>query len=189
MRAAVVLLALANLACLTWFGWLAPPQPPGRPSAGGDLVVINDQAAEAGRCFVLQPPLGSEEGRTLAARLEQQVERVAWEPPETHTAYWVHQPPLASIEDARSAVRRLQQGGFDGAALATGRGWTNVVVVGVFEDRRRAVARRDAIRANGFKALVSERQRELRASRLMIRASNRPAPPQGHQWVRQDCAP
>lgn len=190
MRATVALLLIANLVCLIGYGWISPPRGSTRPATGGDLVLVDDQASGPSRCFALQPPpAAEEEGEALAARLEKQVERVAWQPPKTNTAYWVHQPTLDSIEGARRAVRKLHEAGFNDAALATGRGWTNVVVLGIFNDRRAAVARRDAAQSSGFEVRVSERERELRPGRLVIRSAHRPQPPEGHQWVAQDCAP
>jgi len=188
MRATVTLLMLANLGAALWFGWWQPPAPPSRHASGGDLTVLAPAADVDGNCFALTPPPGADEGQRLVARWRREVARLDWQPPETTTAYWVHQRPLGDLNEARRAVRELREAGFDGAALATGSGWTNVVVFGAFQERSRALARRDAVRANGFEARVSEREREQRPGRLIIRAAEPPDPPDGHQWLARDCA-
>jgi|GEM_PF-4497633 len=188
MRATVILLIVANIGCLLWFGWWAPPAKPERPTAGGDLSPIVGRDPADSRCFVLQPPPSLSQGRALAQRLAARAESVDWQPPQTQKEYWVHLPPLDDLADARRAVRALREAGFDNAALATGRGWTNVAVVGVFQQRAQAVDRRDTVRDSGFAARISSRQREVRPGRLTLRAAEPGTAPEGHQWVQRDCA-
>jgi hypothetical protein len=188
MRATVVLLLLANIGCFLWFAWWSPPTKPERPLPGGDLSPLANPMPVETRCFVLQPSPGLREGRAFAERLKAQGARVDWQPPETTTEYWVHRPPFADLAEARRAVETLRDNGYADAALATGRGWTNVAVVGIFDERAQAVQKRDAVRASGFSVHITRRQRAIRPGRLTLRASQPDPAPPGHRWVKRDCA-
>ena len=168
MRAALLLLLLANLAFFAWSQWLAPKQAalPVSPKVDAprlQLVAENLPAAASGsgRCVTVGPFATNE----LAARARQTLNDSGYTslPREVTTnvfeGYWVYleSPPTASGE--RRLLDRLQKGGITDAAAVGELGTSRRISLGVFTDEGRAASQSERVAKLGLLPQIVAREK------------------------------
>jgi hypothetical protein len=173
LRAAIVLLLLANLGFFAWSHWIARPVRESPLAAAGAprLLLANEapqaqplpavQLETAGGCVSLGPFLDL----TEAARTSTALRESGLEPRQRATdgpvwaGYWVALRGLADAGAAQQVIERLRQFGVGDAYVMPAEDTGPVVSLGLFTERQRALRRVDEVRALGYEPEVSERQR------------------------------
>lgn len=168
MRAALLLLLLANLAFFAWSHWLAPEQArlPVSPKVEAprlQLAVENAPSAATGnaRCVTVGPFATNE----LAARARQTLNDSGYTslPREVATSvfegYWVYleSPPTESGE--RRLLERLRRGGVEDAAAIGDLGPARRISLGVFSDETRAATQSEKVAKIGLLPQIVAREK------------------------------
>jgi hypothetical protein len=167
VRAALLLLLLANLAFFAWSHWLAPKQAQLPVSAKVNaprlqLAVENAPVAVPGNRCVTVGPFATNE---LAARARQTLNDSGYIslPREVATAvfegYWVYleSPPTESGE--RRLLDRLKKGGIVDAAAVGDLGAARRISLGVFSDEGRAATQSERVAKLGLLPQIVAREK------------------------------
>lgn len=168
MRAALLLLLLANLAFFAWSQWLAPKQAqlPVSPKVDAprlQLAVENSPAAVSGdgRCVTVGPFATNE----LAARARQTLSDSGYTslPREVTTnvfeGYWVYLESPPSESGERRLLDRLKKGGIDDAAAVGDLGAARRISLGVFSDEGRAASQSEKVARLGLLPQIVAREK------------------------------
>ena len=191
MRAALLLLLLANLAFFAWSQWLAPKQAalPISPKVDAprlQLVAENSPAAASGqgRCVTVGPFATNE----LAARARQTLNDSGYTslPREVTTnvfeGYWVYleSPPTESGE--RRLLDRLKKGGVDDAAAVGELGAARRISLGVFTDEGRAASQSEKVAKLGLLPQIVAREKPGTAIWLDLTLKSDAPPLEGQKF-------
>ena len=191
MRAALLLLLLANLAFFAWSQWLAPKQAalPISPKVDAprlQLVAENSPAAASGngRCVTVGPFATNE----LAARARQTLNDSGYTslPREVTTSvfegYWVYleSPPTESAE--RRLLDRLKRGGITDAAAIGELGAARRISLGVFSDEARAASQSEKVAKLGLLPQIVAREKPGTAIWLDLTLKSDAPPLEGQKF-------
>ena len=191
MRAALLLLLLANLAFFAWSQWLAPKQAqlPVSPKVDAprlQLAVENSPAAVSGggRCVTVGPFATND----LAARARQTLSDSGYTslPREVRTSvfegYWVYleSPPTESGE--RRLLERLKKGGVDDAAAVGDLGAARRISLGVFSDEMRAATQSERVAKLGLLPQIVAREKPGTALWLDLTLKSDAPPLEGQKF-------
>jgi len=171
VRAALLLLLLANLAFFAWSAWLAPKeaQLPVSPNVDAPRLQLAMEAtpvaAGAGRCVTVGPFATNE----LAARARQTLTDSGYGslPREVATrvleGYWVYleSPPTQSGE--KRLLERLRRGGVAEAQAVGDLGAARRISLGVFSDEGRAAAQSEKVAKLGLLPQIVAREKPATA--------------------------
>jgi len=168
VRAALLLLLLANLAFFAWSQWLAPKQAalPVSPKVDAprlQLVADSSPAAASGggRCVTVGPFATNE----LAARARQTLNDSGYTslPREVTTnvfeGYWVYLESPATESAERRLLDRLRKGGVDDAAAVGDLGASRRISLGVFSDEGRAASQSEKVAKLGLLPQIVAREK------------------------------
>ena len=195
MRAALLLLLLANLAFFAWSHWLAPKQAqlPVSPKVVAprlQLAVENSPATMAGggRCVTVGPFASNE----LAARARQTLNDSGYTslPREVATSvfegYWVYleSPPTESGE--KRLLDRLKKGGVTDAAAVGDLGATRRISLGVFSDESRAASQSEKVAKLGLLPQIVAREKPGTALWLDLTLKSDAPPLEGQKFPAGD---
>ena len=167
MRAALLLLLLANLAFFAWSHWLAPEeaQLPVSPKVDAPRLQLAREtspvASVSGSCVTVGPFSTNE----LAARARQTLSDSGYPslPREVETrvleGYWVYleSPPTESGE--RRLLDRLKKGGIADAQAVGELGSARRISLGVFSDETRAATQSEKVAKLGLLPQIEARER------------------------------
>jgi len=168
VRAALLLLLLANLAFFAWSQWLAPKQAqlPVSPKVNAPRLQLVADSSPAvvsgdGRCVTVGPFATNE----LAARARQTLTDSGYTslPREVTTnvldGYWVYleSPPSESAE--RRLIDRLKKGGIEDAAAVGDLGAARRISLGVFSDEIRAASQSEKVARLGLLPQIVAREK------------------------------
>lgn len=191
MRAALLLLLLANLAFFAWSQWLAPKQAalPISPKVDAprlQLVAEKSPAAASGhgRCVTVGPFATNE----LAARARQTLNDSGYTslPREVTTnvfeGYWVYleSPPTESGE--RRLLDRLKKGGVADAAAVGDLGAARRISLGVFTDEGRAASQSEKVAKLGLLPQIVAREKPGTAIWLDLTLKSDAPPLEGQKF-------
>lgn len=193
MRAALLLLLLANLAFFAWSQWLAPKQAqlPVSPKVDAPRLQLAREsrtvAAVGGSCVTVGPFATTE----LAARARQTLNDSGYPslPREEETrvleGYWVYleSPPTESGE--RRLLDRLKKGGFADAA-AVGELGSRRVSLGVFSDETRAATQSEKVAKLGLLPQIEAREKAGTAIWLDLTLKSDSPPLEGQKFPAGD---
>jgi hypothetical protein len=168
VRAALLLLLLANLAFFAWSRWLAPEQAqlPVSPKVNAprlQLVADSSPAAVSGdgRCVTVGPFATNE----LAARARQTLTDSGYTslPREVTInvleGYWVYLESPPSESGERRLLDRLKKGGIDDAAAVGDLGALRRISLGVFSDEARAASQSEKVARLGLLPQIVAREK------------------------------
>ncbi|MCK8517164.1 SPOR domain-containing protein [Methylonatrum kenyense] len=188
MRAAVFLLLLGNLALLGMlYRDLQAPQAPHQPPESDSLRAISHGAGLVGDCLVSEAFSREVEARLATFRLDiPHTFVVRYQ--EVSDGWRVHLPSTDSLESARRELRRLQEAGIDGPALATGGDPSNMVSIAVHADQADAESVSRRVQALGFDAQVSPRRSREPGYHLVLQAEEAPEHLSRYGWTAEACS-
>lgn len=175
MRAIFYALLLANLLYLGWAEWIDVPAPPA-PSSIAKLPRLTlvselppDKRAALARKMSVEKPapqcvsVGPFDDPTIAAQAIA-VLRAKSFTPQRRTAespairrFWVYLDGFTSDASEMRVLHRLERAGIDDAEAMPAAAGARRVSLGLFSDRDRAGRREKAVRAMGFKPVMTER--------------------------------
>jgi hypothetical protein len=191
VRAALLLLLLANLAFFAWSHWLAPTQAalPVSPKVDAPrLQLVADvspaTASGGGRCVTVGPFATNE----LAARARQTLNDSGYPslPREVVTAvfegYWVYleSPPTESGE--RRLLDRLKKGGVSDAAAVGELGPARRISLGIFSDEGRAASQSEKVAKLGLLPQIEAREKPGTALWLDLTLKSDAQPLEGQKF-------
>ena len=166
MRAALLLLLLANLAFFAWSHWLAPKeaQLPASPKVEAPRLQLARETvlvAADGSCVTVGPFASNE----LAARARQTLNDSGYSslPREVDTlvfeGYWVYleSPPTESGE--RRLLDRLKKGGIADVQAMGELGAARRISLGVFSDENRAATQSEKVARLGLLPQIEAREK------------------------------
>jgi hypothetical protein len=193
VRAALLLLLLANLAFFAWSQWLAPKQAqmPASPKVDAPRLQLAREgrtvAAVGGSCVTVGPFATNE----LAARARQTLNDSGYPslPREEETrvleGYWVYleSPPTESGE--RRLLDRLKKGGIADAA-AVGELGSRRVSLGVFSDETRAATQSEKVARLGLLPQIEAREKAGTAIWLDLTLKSDSPPLEGQKFPAGD---
>jgi hypothetical protein len=193
VRAALLLLLLANLAFFAWSQWLAPKQAqlPVSPKVDAPRLQLAREsstvAAVGGSCVTVGPFATNE----LAARARQTLNDSGYSslPREEATrifeGYWVYleSPPTESGE--RRLLDRLRKGGIADAA-AVGEPGSRRVSLGVFSDEARAATQSEKVAKLGLLPQIEAREKPGTAIWLDLTLKSDSPPLEGQKFPAGD---
>jgi hypothetical protein len=193
VRAALLLLLLANLAFFAWSQWLAPKQAqlPVSPKVDAPRLQLAREsrtvAAVGGSCVTVGPFATNE----LAARARQTLNDSGYPslPREEETrvleGYWVYleSPPTESGE--RRLLDRLNKGGIADAA-AVGEPGSRRVSLGVFSDETRAATQSEKVAKLGLLPQIEAREKAGTAIWLDLTLKSDSPPLEGQKFPAGD---
>jgi hypothetical protein len=170
VRAALLLLLLANLAFFAWAQWLAPKDAelPVSPKVDAPRLQLAREAQTVtanGRCVTVGPFATNE----LAARARQTLSDSGYDslPRQVATqafdGYWVYleSPPTESGE--RRLIDRLKKGGIADAQAMGDIGSSRRISLGIFSDETRAAAQSEKVARLGLLPQIEARERPATA--------------------------
>jgi len=168
VRAALLLLLLANLAFFAWSQWLAPKQAqlPVSPKVDAprlQLVADSSPAAVSGngRCVTVGPFANNE----LAARARQTLSDSGYTSLPREVAsnvfegYWVYLESPPSESGERRLLERLNKGGIADAAAVGDLGAARRISLGVFSDEARAASQSEKVARLGLLPQIVAREK------------------------------
>jgi hypothetical protein len=193
VRAALLLLLLANLAFFAWSQWLAPKQAqlPMTPKVDAPRLQLARESrtvpAVGGSCVTVGPFATNE----LAARARQTLNDSGYPslPREEETrvleGYWVYleSPPTESGE--RRLLDRLKKGGIADAA-AVGELGSRRVSLGVFSDEARAATQSEKVAKLGLLPQIEAREKTGTAIWLDLALKSDSPPLEGQKFPAGD---
>jgi hypothetical protein len=192
VRAALLLLLLANLAFFAWTQWLAPKeaQLPVSPKVDAPRLQLAREArpvAIGGSCVTVGPFATNE----LAARARQTLNDSGYPslPREQETqvfeGYWVYleSPPTESGE--RRLLDRLRKGGVTDAA-AMGEPGARRVSLGIFSDEARAATQSEKVAKLGLLPQIEAREKPGTAIWLDLTLKSDSPPLEGQKFPAGD---
>jgi hypothetical protein len=192
VRAALLLLLLANLAFFAWSQWLAPKeaQLPVSPKVDAPRLQLAREAgpvAVGGSCVTVGPFATNE----LAARARQTLNDSGYPslPREESTpvfeGYWVYleSPPTESGE--RRLLDRLKRGGITDAA-AMGEPGSRRVSLGIFSDEARAATQSERVAKLGLLPQIEAREKPGTAIWLDLTLKSDSPPLEGQKFPAGD---
>ena len=195
MRAALLLLLLANLAFFAWSHWLAPKeaQLPVSPKVNAprlQLAVENSPAAVSGdgRCVTVGPFATNE----LAARARQTLTDSGYLslPREVVTnvfeGYWVYLESPPSESGERRLLDRLKKGGIADAAAIGELGAKRRISLGVFSDEARAASQSEKVAKLGLLPQIEAREKPGTAIWLDLTLKSDAPPLEGQKFPAGD---
>ncbi len=194
MRAALLLLLLANLAFFAWSQWLAPEeaQLPVSPKVNAPRLQLALEtppvAAGNGSCVTVGPFATKE----LAARARQTLNDSGYPslPREVETrvfeGYWVYleSPPTESGE--RRLLDRLRKGGVADAQAVGELGSTRRISLGVFSDETRAATQSEKVASLGLLPQIEAREKPGSAIWLDLTLKSDSPPLEGQKFPAGD---
>ena len=191
MRAALLLLLLANLAFFAWSHWLAPKQAalPVSPKVDAprlQLAVENSPLATTGngRCVTVGPFATNE----LAARARQTLNDSGYTslPREVATSvfegYWVYLESPSTESGERRLLDRLKKGGISDAAAVGDLGAARRISLGVFSDEARAAAQSEKVAKLGLLPQIVAREKPGTAIWLDLTLKSDAPPLEGQKF-------
>jgi hypothetical protein len=195
VRAALLLLLLANLAFFAWSQWLAPKQAqlPVSPKVDAPRLQLAREsgtiaaAAGGGNCVTVGPFATNE----LAARARQTLNDSGYpsipreEESRIFEGYWVYleSPPTESGE--RRLLDRLKKGGIADAA-AVGELGSRRVSLGVFSDETRAATQSERVAKLGLLPQIEAREKPGTAIWLDLTLKSDSPPLEGQKFPAGD---
>jgi hypothetical protein len=196
VRAALLLLLLANLAFFAWSQWLAPKQAalPISPKVDAprlQLVAENLPAPApggGGRCVTVGPFATNE----LAARARQTLNDSGYTslPREVATnvfeGYWVYLESPATESGERRLLDRLKKGGIDDAAAVGDLGAARRISLGVFSDEARAASQSEKVAKLGLLPQIVAREKPGTAIWLDLTLKSDAPPLEGQKFPAGD---
>jgi hypothetical protein len=194
VRAALLLLLLANLAFFAWSQWLAPKQAqlPVSPKVDAPRLQLAREsgavAATGGGSCVTVGPFATNE---LAARARQTLNDSGYpslpreEESRVFEGYWVYleSPPTESGE--RRLLDRLKKGGIADAA-AVGELGSRRVSLGVFSDETRAATQSEKVAKLGLLPQIEAREKPGTAIWLDLTLKSDSPPLEGQKFPAGD---
>ena len=192
MRAALLLLLLANLAFFAWSQWLAPKeaQLPASPKVDAPRLQLAREARPAavgGSCVTVGPFATNE----LAARARQTLNDSGYpslpreEATQIFEGYWVYleSPPTESGE--RRLLERLRKGGIIDAA-AIGEPGSRRISLGIFSDEARAATQSEKVAKLGLLPQIEAREKPGTAIWLDLTLKSDSPPLEGQKFPAGD---
>jgi hypothetical protein len=193
VRAALLLLLLANLAFFAWSQWLAPKQAqlPVSPKVDAPRLQLAREsrtvASVGGNCVTVGPFATNE----LAARARQTLNDSGYpslpreEESRVFEGYWVYleSPPTESGE--RRLLDRLKKGGIADAA-AVGEMGSRRVSLGVFSDETRAATQSEKVAKLGLLPQIEAREKPGTAIWLDLTLKSDSPPLEGQKFPAGD---
>jgi hypothetical protein len=194
VRAALLLLLLANLAFFAWSQWLAPEQAqlPVSPKVDAPRLQLAREtsplAVGNGSCVTVGPFPTNE----LAARARQTLNDSGYSsiPREVQTrefeGYWVYleSPPTESGE--RRLLDRLRKGGVADAAAVGELGSARRISLGVFSDETRAATQSEKVARLGLLPQIEAREKPGSAIWLDLTLKSDSPPLEGQKFPAGD---
>ena len=194
MRAALLLLLLANLAFFAWSHWLAPEeaQLPVSPKVDAPRLQLAREtspvASVSGSCVTVGPFSTNE----LAARARQTLSDSGYPslPREVETrvleGYWVYleSPPTESGE--RRLLDRLKKGGIADAQAVGELGSARRISLGVFSDETRAATQSEKVARLGLLPQIEAREKTGTAIWLDLTLKSDSPPLEGQKFPAGD---
>jgi hypothetical protein len=194
VRAALLLLLLANLAFFAWSQWLAPEQAqlPVSPKVDAPRLQLAREtsplAVGNGSCVTVGPFPTNE----LAARARQTLNDSGYSsiPREVETrefeGYWVYleSPPTESGE--RRLLDRLRKGGVADAAAVGELGSARRISLGVFSDETRAATQSEKVARLGLLPQIEAREKPGSAIWLDLTLKSDSPPLEGQKFPAGD---
>jgi hypothetical protein len=194
VRAALLLLLLANLAFFAWSQWLAPEeaQLPVSPKVDAPRLQLAREtapmAAGNGSCVTVGPFATNE----LAARARQTLSDSGYTslPREVDIqvfeGYWVYleSPPTESGE--RRLLERLRKGGITDAAAVGDLGSARRISLGVFSDEARAATQSEKVAKLGLLPQIEAREKPGTAIWLDLTLKSDSPPLEGQKFPAGD---
>ena len=194
MRAALLLLLLANLAFFAWSQWLAPEQAqlPVSPKVDAPRLQLAREtqpvAAGNGSCVTVGPFATNE----LAARARQTLNDSGYPSLPREVAiqvfegYWVYleSPPTESGE--RRLLDRLRKGGVTDAQAVGDPGSARRISLGVFSDETRAATQSEKVARLGLLPQIEAREKPGTAIWLDLTLKSDSPPLEGQKFPAGD---
>ena len=193
MRAALLLLLLANLAFFAWSQWLAPKeaQLPVSPKVDAPRLQLarETRAVAVGGSCVTVGPFSTNE---LAARARQTLTDSGYsslpreEATQIFEGYWVYleSPPTESGE--RRLLDRLKKGGIADALAVGDIGSARRISLGVFSDETRAASQSEKVAKLGLLPQIEAREKPGTAIWLDLTLKSDSPPLEGQKFPAGD---
>ena len=193
MRAALLLLLLANLAFFAWSQWLAPEQAqlPVSPKVDAPRLQLAREtqpvAAGNGSCVTVGPFATNE----LAARARQTLNDSGYQslPREVEIrvfeGYWVYLESPPSESGERRLLDRLRKGGIADAA-AVEAGSARRISLGLFSDEARAATQSEKVAKLGLLPQIEAREKPGTAIWLDLTLKSDSPPLEGQKFPAGD---
>ena len=196
MRAALLLLLLANLAFFAWSQWLAPEQAqlPVSPKVDAPRLQLvretSPLAADSadGNCVTVGPFATNE----LAARARQTLSDSGYTsvPREVETplfeGYWVYLESPSTESGERRLLERLRKGGIADAAAVGGAGSARRISLGLFSDEARAATQSEKVAKLGLLPQIEAREIPATAIWLDLKLKSDSPPLEGQKFSAGD---
>ena len=179
MRILALLLLLANIGVYFWARYVAAPEVtlvsipvPIHSSDVPSLALLNESSQsksvaslEQAQCVSVGPIEDEAKAVALAERLQAagltSTQRI--ESNDEFAGYWVTVDKFVTKAQADKALQQLHDGGISDAYVFTDEAPSQVLSLGLFSERSRAEARRDAAAKLGFEASINDRTRKLQS--------------------------
>jgi hypothetical protein len=191
VRAALLLLLLANLAFFAWSHWLAPKDAelPVSPKVDAPRLQLamdsNPVSADAnGRCVTVGPFASNE----LAVRARQTLNDSGYTslPREVTTrvleGFWVYLEAPPSESGERRLLDRLRNGGITDATAVGDLGASRRVSLGVYSDEVRAAAQSERVAKLGLLPQIEAREKSATAIWLDLTLKSDSPPLEGSKF-------
>ena len=194
MRAALLLLLLANLAFFAWSQWLAPKdaQLPVSPKVNAPRLQLARESQPSvsanGRCVTVGPFATNE----LAARARQTLNDSGYSslPREVATrafdGYWVYLESPPSESGERRLLDRLKNGGIAEAQPMGDLGATRRISLGIFSDETRAAVQSEKVAKLGLLPQIEAREKPGTAIWLDLTLKSDSPPLEGSKFPAGD---
>jgi hypothetical protein len=194
VRAALLLLLLANLAFFAWSQWLAPKdaQLPESPKVNAPRLQLAREAQPSvsanGRCVTVGPFATNE----LAARARQTLNDSGYSslPREVATrafdGYWVYLESPPSESGERRLLDRLKNGGITEAQAMGELGATRRISLGIFSDETRAAVQSEKVAKLGLLPQIEARDKPGTAIWLDLTLKSDSPPLEGSKFPAGD---
>ncbi len=185
MRILALLLLLANIAVYCWARYVATPQvtlvstPVSIHSSDvPSLALVKESSQsqsatsfEQAGCVSVGPIEDESKAAVLAERLQAagltSTQRI--ETRDEFVGYWVTIDKFISRAQAEKVLQQLHEGGISDAYVFTDEVPSQVLSLGLFSERPRAEARREAAAKLGFEAAINDRTRKIQGYWLDVK--------------------
>lgn len=179
MRILALLLLLANIAMYCWARYVAAPQVtlvstpvPIHSSDVPSLALVHESSQsqpatnlEHADCVSVGPIEDETKAGALAERLQAAglTSTQHIEIKDEFAGYWVTMDKFANKAQAEKVLQQLHEGGISDAYIFTDEVPSQVLSLGLFSERTRAEARREAAAKLGFEASINDRTRKIQS--------------------------
>ena len=177
MRILALLLLLANICVYCWARYVATPEvtlvSTPIPTHGFNVpsLVLASESAQSlsasslasADCISLGPIEDEAKSMVLADRLQAAglTSAQRTEMADEFSGYWVTTDKFDSKAQAEKTLQQLHEGGISDAYVFTDQTPDYLISLGLFSERARAEARREAVSKLGFESFINERTRQV----------------------------